>query len=195
VDDVSFGVHAGECLGLLGPNGAGKTTCLSMITGLLSHTHGKIVYGKNDLNETPVCDLSLGYCSQYDALWKLLTVGETVDFYLKICGYPQSDIPKYRKVLIEACGIEHHTHKKVCEISGGTRRKLSLIVAICFSPSYLILDEPTAGMDPFTRRYMWKLILELKKIRATSTILTTHSTEEAEALCERIAILIKGRLV
>jgi ABC-type multidrug transport system ATPase subunit len=195
VDDVSFGVHVGECLGLLGPNGAGKTTCISMITGLSSRTHGKIVFGKNDLNETPACDLSLGYCSQYDALWKLLTVKETIDFYLNICGYPKSDIPKYRTALIEACSIEHCTHKKVCEISGGTRRKLSLIIAICISPNYLILDEPSAGMDPFTRRYMWKLILQLKKIRASSTILTTHSTEEAEALCERIAILIKGRVV
>jgi len=195
VDDVSFGVHVGECLGLLGPNGAGKTTSISMITGLLSHTHGKIVYGNKDLNETEMCDLSLGYCSQLNALWNLLTVKETIQFYLNICGYPKSDIPNYTKALIEACGIENHTNKKVNEISGGTKRKLSLIVAICSSPSYLILDEPSAGMDPFTRRYMWKLILELKKVRATSTILTTHSTEEAEALCERIAILIKGRLV
>jgi len=195
VDDVTFGVNFGECLGILGPNGAGKTTSISMITGLLSHTHGRIVYGDKDLNNTEMYDLSLGYCSQFNALWNLLTVKETIQFYLNICGYPKLDIPNYTKALIEACGIENHTNKKVSEISGGTKRKLSLIVAICSSPSYLILDEPSAGMDPFTRRYMWKLILKLKKMRTTSTILTTHSTEEAEALCERIAILIKGRLV
>jgi len=195
VDDVTFGVNVGECLGLLGPNGAGKTTSISMITGLLSHTHGKVLYGNLDLNETEMADLSLGYCSQHDSLWKLLTVKETIYFYLNICGYPKKDIPQYTKALIEACGIENHANKKVSEISGGTKRKLSLIVAICSSPSYLILDEPSAGMDPFTRRYMWKLISELKKARETATILTTHSTEEAEALCERIAILIKGRLV
>jgi ABC-type multidrug transport system ATPase subunit len=179
----------------LGPNGAGKTTSISMITGTLSHTHGQIVYGDKDLNTTEMADLSLGYCSQYDALWKLLTVKETIQFYLNICGYPKSDIPQYTKALIDACGIENHTNKKVSEISGGTKRKLSLIVAICSSPSYLILDEPSAGMDPFTRRYIWKLISQLKRIRETATILTTHSTEEAEALCERIAILIKGSLV
>jgi len=195
VNDVTFGVNVGECLGLLGPNGAGKTTSISMITGTLSHTHGQIVYGDKDLNTTEMADLSLGYCSQYDALWKLLTVKETIQFYLNICGYPKSDIPQYTKALIDACGIENHTNKKVSEISGGTKRKLSLIVAICSSPSYLILDEPSAGMDPFTRRYIWKLISQLKRIRETATILTTHSTEEAEALCERIAILIKGSLV
>jgi len=195
VDDVTFGVNVGECLGLLGPNGAGKTTSISMITGLLSHTHGKVVYGNSDLNETDMADLSLGYCSQHDSLWKLLTVKETIQFYLNICGYPRKDIPHFTKALTEACGIENHRNKKVGDISGGTKRKLSLIIAICSSPSYLILDEPSAGMDPFTRRYMWKLISELKKARETATLLTTHSTEEAEALCERIAILIKGRLV
>jgi len=195
VDDVTFGVNMSECLGLLGPNGAGKTTSISMITGLLSHTHGTIKYGEKDLNETDMANLSLGYCSQHNSLWKLLTVKETIEFYLNICGYPRQDIPRYTKALIEACGIENHTNKKVNEISGGTKRKLSLIIAICSSPSYLILDEPSAGMDPFTRRYMWKLISELKKVRETATILTTHSTEEAEALCDRIAILIKGRLV
>ncbi|OUM69508.1 hypothetical protein PIROE2DRAFT_38181 [Piromyces sp. E2] len=195
VDDVTFGVNEGECLGLLGPNGAGKTTSISMITGLLSHTHGNIVYGTHSLNCTEMADLSLGYCAQHDALWSLLTVKETLHFYLNICGYPKNEIPKYAKAMIEACGIESHTNKRVNEISGGTKRKLSLLIAICSSPSYLILDEPSAGMDPFTRRYMWKLISELKKVRETATILTTHSTEEAEALCERIAILIKGRLV
>ncbi|KAL6594717.1 hypothetical protein U3516DRAFT_608426 [Neocallimastix sp. 'constans'] len=195
VDDVTFGVDVGECLGLLGPNGAGKTTSISMITGLLSHTHGTVVYGNKDLSTTDMADLSLGYTAQYDSLWKLLTVKETIQFYLNICGYPRKDIPRYTKALIEACGIELHTNKKVSEISGGTKRKLSLIVSICSSPNYLILDEPSAGMDPFTRRYMWKLISELKKVRETATILTTHSTEEAEALCDRIAILIKGRLV
>ncbi|OUM67191.1 hypothetical protein PIROE2DRAFT_40265 [Piromyces sp. E2] len=195
VDDVTFGVNVGECLGLLGPNGAGKTTSISMITGLISRTHGKIIYGDKDLSETDTSNLSLGYCAQHNSLWNLLTVKETIQFYLKIAGYHYSDINRYTMALINACGIENHTNKKISEISGGTKRKVSLIIAICSSPNYLILDEPSAGMDPFTRRYMWKLINDLKKIRETATILTTHSTEEAEALCNRIAILIKGRLV
>jgi len=195
VNDTTYGVNNGECLGVLGPNGAGKTTSISMITGILSHTHGRVVYGDKDLNKTELTDLSLGYCSQIDALWKVLTVKETIEFYLDICGYPKKDIPRYIKALTETCGMENHINKKVKELSGGTRRKLSLIVAICSSPKYLILDEPSVGLDPFTRRYMWKIITELKKVRNSSIILTTHSTEEAEALCERIAILIEGRLV
>jgi len=195
VNDVSIGVDAGECLGLLGPNGAGKTSIISMMIGALNHTHGIIFYGKNNLIETPLKDLSLGYTAQNDSLWNLLTVRETIQFYLKVIGYPKEEIPRYSQTLMEACGIESHANKNVGNISGGTKRKLSLIISICSSPSYLILDEPTAGLDPFTRRYMWKIIKEFKNIRKTATILTTHSTEEAEALCERIAILIKGKLV
>eukprot|EP00833_Pecoramyces_ruminatium_P012664 jgi/Orpsp1_1/1186696/evm.model.d7180000052567.1 len=195
VDDVTFGVDIGQCLGLLGPNGAGKTTSISMITGLISRTHGRVIYGTKDLNNADLSELSLGYCSQTNSLWKFLTVKETIQFYLNICGYPHKEIPHYTKALVEACGIENHMHKKVSEISGGTKRKLSFIISICSSPDYLILDEPSAGMDPFTRRYMWRLISQLKKVRETATILTTHSTEEAEALCDRIAILIKGNLV
>jgi len=195
VRDVTFGVNAGECLGLLGPNGAGKTTCIAMMTGTLNHTHGTIFYGNNNLVESDYSDLSLGYCAQNNSLWNLLTVNETIQLYLSISGYPKEEVPKYTKYLIEACGIENHANKRVGRISGGTKRKLSLIIAICSSPGYLILDEPSAGMDPFTRRYMWKIIKALKKVRETATLLTTHSTEEAEALCERIAILIKGSLI
>ncbi|OUM65277.1 hypothetical protein PIROE2DRAFT_41808 [Piromyces sp. E2] len=195
VGDVSFGVNVGECLGLLGPNGAGKTTSISMISGTLNHTHGTIIYGNKNFSKTNSQDFSLGYCPQINSLWTLLTVKETIQFYLNICGYPPNDIPYYTQSLIEAFGIENHSNKLIKNISGGTKRKLSLIVAICSSPSYLILDEPSAGMDPFTRRYMWKIILNLKKVRKTATLLTTHSTEEAEALCDRIAIMIKGRLV
>ena len=195
VNDVTLGVDVGQCLGLLGPNGAGKTTVLSMIAGFLSRSHGDIIYGDKNLNDVNLSELSVGYLPQNNPLWELLTVKETIQFYLNICGYPSKNISQYTKTLIEACGIENQTNKKVCETNEGDKRKLSLIIAICSSPSYLILDEPTAGMDPFTRRYMWKFISELKNVRETATILTTHSTEEAEALCDRIAILMNGELV
>jgi len=195
VGDVSFGINEGECLGLLGPNGAGKTTTISLLTGVMSFTHGTVYYGDKDLKHTDFDKLLLGYCSQQNSLWKHLTVKETIQFYLNISGYPSKDINKYTKYLLESCGIERFANKKIGSISGGTKRKLSFIISICSSPDYLILDEPSAGMDPFTRRFMWKLIIKLKKLRKTSILLTTHSTEEAEALSDRIAILIKGRLV
>jgi len=197
IEDVTFGVNNHECVCILGPNGAGKTTAISIITGNISYDFGTVKYGQKDLNDykNKLNELSIGYCAQFDSLWDLLTVKETIDFYLNICGYPQKEIPKYTNALIEACDIKIHADKKICEISGGTKRKLSFITAFCSSPDFLILDEPSAGMDPFTRRYMWKIISDLKKIRETATILTSHSVEEAEALSDRIAILIKGKLV
>jgi len=89
VDDVTFGVNAGDCLGLLGPNGAGKTTFISMITGLLDHTHGQIYYGNTEYQDANLANSSIGYCPQEDALWELLTVKETIEFYLSIGGYPK----------------------------------------------------------------------------------------------------------
>jgi len=195
VDDVTFEVDVGECLGLLGPNGAGKTTTISMMTGHMSCTHGDIVYGNRKLDDLNLTDISLGYCPQFNPLWKLLTVKETVQFYLSLRGHPKKNISELVDILLKLCSIEEHANKRVNEISGGTKRKLSFIVSICSSPDYLILDEPSAGMDPFTRRYLWNVILNLKRHRGTALILTTHSTEEAEALCDRIAILIKGNLV
>ncbi|OUM65102.1 hypothetical protein PIROE2DRAFT_42002 [Piromyces sp. E2] len=195
IGDVTFSVNNGECLGLLGPDGAGKTTAISMISGMLSHTCGTIIYGDRALENTKISNLSLGFCAQNNSLWNTVTVKETIQFYLNISGYPTSSIPKLSQNFMEVCGIEHHANKWVCNISGGTKRKLSLIIAICSIPHYLILDELSAGMDPFTRRYIWRFVKELKKIRRSSIILTSHSTEEAEALCERIAILITGELV
>ena len=197
LDDVTFGIHRGECLGLLGPNGSGKTTMISIITGFLYSSNGIVRFKRQNLTENikNLYNLSIGYCAQYDSLWELLTVKETIQFYINICGYPQNKISYMTESLMKASGIDKYRDKKVCEISGGTKRKLSIIISICSSPDYLILDEPSAGMDPFTRRYIWKLLTDYKSIRKPSTLLTTHSTEEAEALSDRIAILVKGKLV
>ena len=154
-----------------------------------------VYYGDKELKHTDFNELLMGYCSQQISLWKYLTVKETVQFYLNFSGYQATNINKYTKYLLETYGIEKYANKKIGSISGGTKRKLSFIIAICSSPDYVILDEPSAGMDPFTRRFMWKLITKLKKLRKTSVLLTTHSTEEAEAFCDRITILIKGRLI
>jgi len=194
IDDLTFGVNYGECLGLLGPNGTGKTTTISIISCNKNPTLGQVIYGSKSLNDTNLFDLGIGICPQFDALWDVLTVREHIEFYYSMCGYSKQDVQDIVTSLVDYCGIEGHINKKVCEVSGGTKRKLSLIVSLCSSPGYLLLDEPTAGIDPFTRRYIWNLIREFKEIQQTATILTTHSTEEAEYLCDRIAILMKGRL-
>ncbi|ORX60827.1 hypothetical protein BCR36DRAFT_439168 [Piromyces finnis] len=97
-------------------------------------------------------------------------------------------------LLIDYCGIEKYVNKKACDINSETKRKLSLIISLCASPKYLLLDEPTTGIDPFTRRYIWDLIKEFKQKKHITTIMTTHSTEEAEYLCNRIVIMKKGEL-
>ncbi|ORY22414.1 P-loop containing nucleoside triphosphate hydrolase protein [Neocallimastix californiae] len=197
INDVTFGVHRGECLSLLGPNGSGKTTLISIIVGLLHSSEGLVQFDEKNLNDhiNHLFDLSIGYCGQHDSLWEELTVYETIQFYLYISGYPSNDINQMTEVLMTSAGIEIYKDKKINEISGGTKRKLSLIISICSFPDYLILDEPSAGMDPFTRRRIWKLITDLKALRQPSTILTTHSTEEAEALSDKMAVLVNGKLV
>jgi len=194
IDDLTFGVNYGECLGLLGPNGTGKTTTISIISCNKNPTLGQVIYGEKSLANKNLFDLGIGICPQFDALWDVLTVREHIEFYYSMCGYSKLDVQEIVSSLVDYCGIEGHISKKVCEVSGGTKRKLSLIVSLCSSPGYLLLDEPTAGIDPFTRRYIWNLIKEFKEIQQTATILTTHSTEEAEYLCDRIAILMKGKL-
>jgi len=194
IDDLTFGVNYGECLGLLGPNGAGKTTTLSIISCIINPSVGEIIYGNDYSYDKSLFDIGIGICPQFDSLWSALTIREHIEFYYTMCGYSKENVNEIISSLVDYCGIENHINKKVCEVSGGTRRKLSLILSLCSSPSYLLLDEPTAGIDPFTRRYIWNLIKEFKQIKQTATILTTHSTEEAEYLCDRIAIIMKGKL-
>lgn len=194
IDDLTFGVNYGECLGLLGPNGTGKTTTISIISCKKSPTLGQVIFGNKSLANTNLFNLGIGICPQFDALWDVITIREHIEFYYSMCGYSKEDVRDIITSLVDYCGIESHINKKACEVSGGTKRKLSLIISLCSSPGYLLLDEPTAGIDPFTRRYIWNLIKEFKQIQQTATILTTHSTEEAEYLCDRIAILMKGRL-
>jgi len=194
IDDLTFGVNYGECLGLLGPNGAGKTTTVSIISFIKSPTVGEVIYGNDYLSNKKLYDIGIGICPQFNSLWESLTVKEHIEFYYDMNGYSKEEIKEIITSLVDFCGIENHINKRVSDVSSGTRRKLSLIISLCSSPKYLLLDEPTAGIDPFTRRYIWNLIKEFKQINQTATILTTHSTEEAEYLCDRIAILMKGKL-
>jgi len=195
VDDVSFGVNQHECFGLLGPNGAGKSTTLNMITSTIPQTTGRIYYNGVETHVARLNDISLGYCPQNDTYWKELTIREHIEFFLKIRGYSPEKIKEYTTQYINCCNLEEHQNKRASKLSGGTKRKLCLLMAICGYPNQILLDEPTAGMDPSTRRYVWNIIKQSKKENDSAFIMTTHSMEEAENLCDRIGILINGRLV
>jgi len=195
VEDVSFGVNKHECFGLLGPNGAGKSTTLNMVTSTIPQTTGKIYYNGTESHIARLNEISLGYCPQNDTFWKELTIREHIEFFLRIRGFPEEKAKNYTTEYIRCCNLEEHQNKRASKLSGGTKRKLCLLMAISGYPNQILLDEPTAGMDPSTRRYVWNIIKETKRDNNSAVIMTTHSMEEAENLCDRIGILINGRLV
>lgn len=195
VEDVSFGINDQECFGLLGPNGAGKSTLLNIVTATIPQTTGDVYFNGVKTHETDLTNISLGYCPQNDTLWKELSLREHIEMFLRIRGYSSEDSTMYAKQYIKSCGLEEHQNKRSSKLSGGTKRKLSLLIAICGSPKQVMLDEPTAGMDPSTRRFVWNIIKDVIQSNKTALIMTTHSMEEAENLCTRIGILINGRLI
>ncbi|ORX82548.1 P-loop containing nucleoside triphosphate hydrolase protein [Anaeromyces robustus] len=195
VEDVSFGINKHECFGLLGPNGAGKSTTLNMVTSTIPQTTGKIYYDGTESHIARLNEISLGYCPQNDTFWKELTIREHIEFFLRIRGFPEDKAKDYATQYIKCCNLEEHQNKRASKLSGGTKRKLCLLMAISGYPNQILLDEPTAGMDPSTRRYVWNIIKETKKDNNSAIIMTTHSMEEAENLCDRIGILINGRLI
>jgi len=158
VIDVSFGVRNHECFGFLGPNGAGKSTTLNMITATIPQTMGSICYNGVEVRQVKLGEVSLGYCPQHDILWKELTLREHLEFFLSIRGYNSKDAKVYATQYINAAGLEEHQNKRIDHLSGGTKRKLSILIAICGYPERILLDEPTAGMDPSTRRLIWDIV-------------------------------------
>jgi len=194
VIDVNFGVRNHECFGLLGPNGAGKSTTLNTVTSTIPQTTGKVCFNNVETHLARLGEISMGYCPQNDILWKELTLREHLELFLNIRGYTTEESKEYATKYIDIIGVEEHQHKRADNLSGGTKRKLSLLIAICGYPKQILLDEPSAGMDPSTRRLVWNIIKKTKNMNDSAVIMTTHSMEEAENLCDRLAILVNGRL-
>jgi len=194
VIDVNFGVRNHECFGLLGPNGAGKSTTLNTVTSTIPQTTGKVCFNGVETHLARLGEISMGYCPQNDILWKELTLREHLELFLTIRGYSSDEAREYATKYIDIIGVEEHQNKRADDLSGGTKRKLSLLIAICGYPKQILLDEPSAGMDPSTRRLVWNIIKKTKNMNDSAVIMTTHSMEEAEFLCDRLAILVNGRL-
>jgi len=192
IEDVTFGVKEKECFGLLGPNGVGKSTLLNTIIQKYMPTSGRVYYNGVESTKT---DNIIGYCPQENILWDELSILDHLVFYLQIRGVAKDKVKEYALQYIDQCHLTEHMNKPVRKLSGGTKRKLSLLLAVCAYPLQIILDEPTSGVDPATRTFIWDLIKEIRETRKSSIILTTHSIEEAQELCNRLTILINGRLV
>ena len=197
IRNMSFCVEPGECFGLLGLNGAGKTTTFKCITQELSPSHGKIyINGKDMRNNFNKLNSLFGYCPQFDAIFEYLTVKENLEFYSKIKGIKENYINKVVMAMIEEMSLGEFINKRAGRLSGGNKRKLSVAISFLCSPPIVLLDEPSTGMDPEARRFMWSVIHKIStKGKKASVIMTTHSMEEAETLCKRMAIMVKGEFV
>ncbi|CBY39653.1 unnamed protein product [Oikopleura dioica] len=194
VHDVSFDVQFGECIALLGPNGAGKTTTFKMITGEIPITGGTAAISGFDVGKNRLEALrQFGYCPQFDALLDVLTGGEHLQLYSRLRGIPESEIIEASKILLRLLGIEQYADQKVLGYSGGTKRKLSVAIAMIGGPPLLILDEPSCGLDPSARHKLWSVIKRAQNANI-AILLTSHSMEECTALCNKLAIIVDGKL-
>ncbi|KAM9287173.1 glucosylceramide transporter ABCA12 [Morus bassanus] len=194
VKNISLGIPAGECFGLLGVNGAGKTTIFKMLTGDIGASSGRLRVQDHSgsLNDISEAHWSLfGYCPQEDALDDLLTVEEHMYYYARLHGIPEREIKGVVLQLLHRLNLMAYKDRVTSMCSYGTNRKLSTALALIGNPSILLLDEPSSGMDPNAKRHLWKIISEEVQNKC-SVILTSHSMEECEALCTRLAIMVNG---
>uniref|UniRef100_A0A672PF70 P-type phospholipid transporter n=1 Tax=Sinocyclocheilus grahami TaxID=75366 RepID=A0A672PF70_SINGR len=193
VDRLCVGIPPGECFGLLGVNGAGKTSTFKMLTGDCVVTKGEaFLAGKSILREIDEVHQNMGYCPQFDAINDLLTGREHLEFYAILRGVPEKEVCEVAEWGIRKLGLIKYVDKKAGSYSGGNMRKLSTAISLIGAPPVVFLDEPTTGMDPKARRALWNCIHSVIK-EGRSVLLTSHSMEECEALCTRMAIMVNGR--
>jgi ABC-2 type transport system ATP-binding protein len=193
VDHITFNVQPGEVFGFLGANGAGKTTAIRMLTGLLAPSAGRATVAGHDVyTESERIKRSIGYMSQRFSLYEDLTVSENVQLYGGIYGLSGEAIRERTQHMLSRLGLEHAATAQVRAIPLGWRQKLAFSVALLHDPRIVFLDEPTSGVDPITRRQFWELIYETAAA-GTTVLVTTHYMDEAE-YCDRISIMVAGRI-
>lgn len=216
VNNLSFSLHHKECFGLLGVNGAGKSTTFAMLTGDTIITHGNAYIKRHDIKTQRSQYLSdISYCPQFNAFLENLTTVETLYLFARLrgkslltlrfsltkiysncnliyLGIPEKFIAENVDHLIKMLGLQNGAKYRAGVLSGGTKRKLSLAIALIGSPSVILLDEPTTGVDASSRRKVWSVLQQYQKNNSCSIILCSHSMEECEALCSRVGIMVKG---
>ena len=193
VRNVSFHVKPGEIFGLLGPNGAGKTSTLSAIEGLLNPQSGNIVVAGYNINDEPLyARASMGVQLQSTNFQPELTVAEILQLFAGIYGVELTD--QKLNLIIKENNLQESRDKKFGQLSGGQQQRVSLSLCVLHEPKLLLLDEPTTGLDPQSRRQLWERMEALRE-KGHGVLLTTHSMEEAEAVCDRIAIIDHGNII
>ena len=194
VNGISFNIEKGRIFGFLGPNGSGKSTTIRMLCGVITPTSGSgEVMGYDIEKETEKVKKTIGYMSQKFGLYDDLTVDENLSFYGGIYGLDKDEIIKRKKTLIELSGLSGKEKRLAKFLSGGFKQRLALSCAIIHKPKLLILDEPTAGVDPVSRRVFWEIIHQLVKQDIT-VFVTTHYMDEAES-CDIIGFIFNGKIL
>lgn len=194
VDDVDFAVRKGEIFGFLGPNGSGKTTTIRMLLGLLKPSSGEVeVLGMAVDGDTRHIRPRVGYMSQRFSLYNDLTVDQNLRFYAAAYGLSSAELDSRLPEALSAAGLDGREHTKTRDLSGGWRQRLALSAAILHRPEVLFLDEPTAGVDPISRRAFWDLLYQLIN-QGVAVFVTTHYMDEAEH-CHRLAFIQHGKLI
>lgn len=194
VNGISFKIERGEIFGLLGPNGSGKSTTIRMLCGVITPTQGTGTVLGFDINkESESIKQKIGYMSQHFSLYGDLTVNENLDFYGNIFGMSREDIIKRKSELIEMANLKGKENALARTLSGGWKQRLALGCALIHNPEILVLDEPTAGVDPVSRREFWKMITTLSS-EGVTVLVTTHYMDEA-SVCDRIGFIYNGEII
>ncbi len=196
VDNLNLTIERGEIFGLLGPNGAGKTTTLSMLATLLPPTSGAAtVAGYDVTSQKDAVRRSIGLVFQDPSTDEELSAWENMDFHGRLYGVPKADRNRRIPELLDMVDLGDRAKNRVKTFSGGMKRRLEIARGFLHHPSVLFLDEPTTGLDPQTRRRIWDHIRRINRDEDLTILLTTHSMEEADALCGRVGIMDHGKLI
>jgi ABC-type multidrug transport system ATPase subunit len=195
VDGLSITIHEGEVFGLLGPNGSGKTTTINCLIGLLKPTKGSIKVGNFDVaTQGTEARSIMGVSPQETAVYPYLTGRENVKLFGELCSVPKKTLDARVDQMMEKVGLLEEGGRRVGKYSGGMKRRVSIAMALVHDPQIVILDEPTVGMDPQSRRAVWDFIMEMRD-RGKTVVLTTHYMEEAEEICDRVGIIDHGGMI
>ena len=196
VNDVSFNVSRGEIFGMLGPNGAGKSTLIRMLTTLIPPTRGSaVVAGHDVVREPDAVRLRIGVIPQNMTSDPDLTCAENLSIHARLYSLPRVQRKKVTEELLHAVGLADRANAFARTLSGGMRRRLEIARGLVHAPQILFLDEPTTGLDPVSRMSVWEMISQLRDTRGLTLFLTTHYMDEADRLCDRIAIVDHGKIV
>ncbi|AOW93437.1 ABC transporter ATP-binding protein [Rhodococcus sp. WMMA185] len=195
VKNLSLEIEAGECFGLLGPNGAGKTTTIRLLATLLPLQDGQVrVFGKDLRTQSMAVRRLLGYVPQQLSIEGALTARENVSWFARLYDVPRSERRSRVNEVLEMVDLGDVADRLASSFSGGMVRRLELAQALVNRPSLLVLDEPTVGLDPVARDSVWARVTDMQDQYRATVLLTTHYMEEAEALCDRVALMHRGEL-